>query len=237
VVLAARLVAVDEDAEVRRNALDRRLAEHPAGVFDGVAAHVQKDAAARTVDVPEPRHVRPEMLFALLDQEDIAQGALVDQFLRPNVLGREAQLLGVQKQDPRPATGVDHLVGFFKRPAQGLLAQDVLAGPGRVQGDTRMQVVGQGEMDQVDFLDRQEVVVVFKGALDAAFAGEVLGLARGRRSDGRHLGVRHHLQCRRVQVGHETAADQTYADFAHGCNFPTAPKRNQRVRSLNRDGN
>ena len=64
-----------------------------------VAAHVQQHAAAGAVDVPEPGRVRAVVLLALLDQEDVAQRALVDQLLGADVLGREAELLGVHQLD------------------------------------------------------------------------------------------------------------------------------------------
>src|SRR5262249_9809012 len=70
-IFAARLVAVDVRAEMGLHAPHGRFAEEPAGVLDGMAAHVEQDAATRALDIPEPRLMRSEMLLALLDQKDV----------------------------------------------------------------------------------------------------------------------------------------------------------------------
>ena len=73
--------------------------EEPAAERDAVAAHVHEDAAARARDVPEPVGVRPEVLLALLDEVDLAEGAFPRHLLGLDVLGREEELLGVHEED------------------------------------------------------------------------------------------------------------------------------------------
>jgi len=96
-VFAPGLVGVYVGPHLRIDALDRRLAEDPAGELDAVAAHVEQDAAARAVYIPEPGHVWSGMLFALFDQEGLADGPFLDELFGPHVLGGEAQLLGVHE--------------------------------------------------------------------------------------------------------------------------------------------
>jgi hypothetical protein len=63
VVVAPGLVGVDLRRQLGVDRRDLRLVEHPAEELDGVTAHVQRDAAARTVDVPEVRRVRTFVLL------------------------------------------------------------------------------------------------------------------------------------------------------------------------------
>ena len=76
--------------------------------------HVQQHAAARLVHIPEPVAVRAEVFFALLDEEDAAKCPFVHQLLGPDILGGEAQLLGIHQQHARLATGGNHLVGLVQ---------------------------------------------------------------------------------------------------------------------------
>ncbi len=189
VVLARGLVPVDVGAHLGVDALDRRLAQHPAAVFDRVAAHVQQHAAARSLHVPEPGHVGAVVLLGLLDQERLAHGALVDQRLGPHVFGGEQQLLGVEQVHPRLLAGGDHLVGLLQRAAQRLLAHDVLAGAGRGDGHLGVLVVGQRQRDQLDVVAGQQLPVVLVGVRDPALVGERLGLARRGRGHGQQVGL------------------------------------------------
>src|SRR5262249_37809139 len=97
-VVATRLVAMDVGAHVGIDTSDLGAtslgaAQQPAEELDGMAAHVHGNAAAGTAHVPEPAGVRAVVLLGLLDEMDLAESALVDELLEPDVLWREAELL------------------------------------------------------------------------------------------------------------------------------------------------
>jgi hypothetical protein len=138
-IVATRLVAVNIGTHVGVDAAHGRLAagrtaQQPAEELDRVAAHVHRHPAAAAAHVPEPGGVWTVVLLRLLHQVDPAQRPLIDELLEADVLGREAQLLGVHELDLGLAAGVDHAVGLGEIKAEGLLADDVLAGRGRSHG-------------------------------------------------------------------------------------------------------
>ena len=117
-----------ERAELGGDRLDGRLVVHPAGELDPVAAHVHHDAAAGPLRSQNQSECGTEVLLAVLDQEDLAQRSLVDEFLGPHVLRREADLLRVHELHPGGGARGDHLVGLGERSRERFLADDVLAG-------------------------------------------------------------------------------------------------------------
>ena len=72
------------------------------------------------------------------------------------------------------AGGVDHVVTLGDVDGHGLLAEDVAAGPGGVDGDVAVGVVGGGDGDGVAFAVRQERLVIGPER-DAVIFGQGLG--------------------------------------------------------------
>ena len=81
IVFGFGLVAVNVGAHLAVDRLDWRAAEEPIAKRDTVAAQVHQCATAGAIHVPKPRAVRPEMLFALFDQIDLAKCAGIRHFL------------------------------------------------------------------------------------------------------------------------------------------------------------
>ena len=156
VVVAAGLVAMHLGAHLGVDRLDRRPAEHPAEELDGVAAHVHGHAAAGSLDVPEMRGVRAVVLLRLLQERGPAQRAGIQQLLEADVLGGEAQLLGIHQLHAGRAAGRDHPVGLGQVQAQRLLDHDVLAGRGGIEHDLAMQMIGNADHHQLDLRPRQQ---------------------------------------------------------------------------------
>ncbi len=220
VILGLRAIAVDEGAELGRGRLGRSLVVDPARELDPVAAHVHEHPAAGALGIPEPARVRPEVLLALAHEIHRPQRALVGQLLRPHVLGREAQLLGVHQEHSRLRAGGDHLVGLRQRARERLLADHVLAGRRGRNRDVAMQVVGGADADDVDvrLLDQRPVVGVVAG--DAVLGREALGVPRSRRGDAAQAGGGHRLERLGVALGDEARPDQSDPDIPHGISLP-----------------
>ena len=75
VVVAFRLVLVNLRRHLRVNGFDGRPAEHPAEELDGMATHVHRHTATRSINVPEVWGVRAVVFFGLFQQSRYAQGA------------------------------------------------------------------------------------------------------------------------------------------------------------------
>ena len=114
VVVALRLVAVHERAELGVDGFDRGVAEDPAAVGDGVAAHVHEHAAAGALDVPEPVCVGAVVAFELADVVDVAESTFVGELLGADVLGRKAEVLAVHEEDARFLARRDHPVALVE---------------------------------------------------------------------------------------------------------------------------
>src|SRR3954453_3424143 len=97
-----------------------------------MTAHAKGDAPPAAPRVIKPTGVRTVMLLRLLDEVDGSQRAFVDQLLEADVLGREAQLLGVAESDAGPLAGRDHPVAFRDVEGHRLLDADVLPRLGRL---------------------------------------------------------------------------------------------------------
>ena len=147
------------------------LAVDPAGELDAVAAHVHQHAAARPLGIPEPVGVRAEVLLALADQVHRAERALVGELLRPHVLRREAELLGVH-QERRPPVLQAAIISSASASvrASGFSQITCLPADGGRDRDVAVQVVGGADADDVDvrLLDQRPVVGVVAG--DAVLA-------------------------------------------------------------------
>ena len=116
--------------------------------------------------------MRAGVLLALLDQDDVAERALVDELLGAHVLRREEQLLGVHQLDAGLAAGGDHRVGLFQGQAERLLADDVLAGAGGVDADLRVQVVRHPDGDHVEIVALEHLSVIGEVARDTELIGK-----------------------------------------------------------------
>src|SRR5215208_2117357 len=92
-IFAFGLILMDILSHKSSHALDLWLAQHPARVLDGMAAHIQHYTAAGTVHVPEPGHVRTWMFFGLFGKERFADRAFVDQNLSTDILGSKQEFL------------------------------------------------------------------------------------------------------------------------------------------------
>ena len=90
------------------------------------------------------------MLLGLPDQVHLPERALVSEFLRADVLRREADLLRIHQQHPSGGARADHFVGLAQRPGERFLADDVLAGLGRGDGDVSVQRVRRRDAHHVD---------------------------------------------------------------------------------------
>ena len=82
------------------------------------------------------------------------------------------------------------LGGLFGGEGDGLLAQHVLPGPGRLQGERDVEVVGERDVDGLDLGVGQELLVGTVGPGDGQLAGRLLGVGQGAGGDGAHLDVR-----------------------------------------------
>ena len=159
--------------------------------------------------------VRAEVLLALLDQVDLAERAFVGHPLGLHVLGREEQFLGIHQQHALPAAGVDHHVGLFQRHAQRLLADDVLAGVGDIDGHLGVQGVGGGDGDHLDVRLLEHLAIVVEDPRNAVLLGQLLGMPGRGRGDGHHLRLfGHDLERRRVDIGLELRADDADLDLS-----------------------
>ena len=80
---------VDESVHIRGYTLDLRFAQHPAGIFNRMTAHVHHHAAAGKIHIPEPGHVWAGMLLRLFGQERLADRAFFDQHFCAHVFRRK----------------------------------------------------------------------------------------------------------------------------------------------------
>ena len=193
--------------------LDRRAAQEPVRKSDTVASHVHEHATARSLDVPKPRRVGPEVFLALFHQVDFAERTFVRHLLGLDVLGSEEQFFGVHQQHTLSGARVDHFVGFLERHAQRFLADHMLPGSRRIQRHLRMQVVWRCDSHHLDVWLAEHLAIVAKYSLDPIAPGQFLGVSgcgRGNRHHLRFLG--HDLKGGRVDVGLELRTDDTNFD-------------------------
>ncbi len=217
IVFGLSLVAVNVGAHLAIDRLDGGAIEEPVAEGDAVAAEVHEGAAAGAIHVPEPLAVRAEMLFALLDEIDFAEGAGVGHFFRLQVFRREDKLLAVHQQNAVAFGDGDHLLALRDGHGQGLFADDVFAGRGAVFGHLRVQAVRRGDGHHLDVFFFEHLAVVGEHARNVEFPGECGGVAGSGGSDGDDLGlVRHDLERCGVNVRLKLRSDDSDFDSAVG---------------------
>src|SRR6184192_4660217 len=75
IVLGLGLFAMNVRAHLTIDRLDRRASKKPVAESDSVTPKIHQRAATGSVHVPEPCAVWPKMLFALLDEINVAESA------------------------------------------------------------------------------------------------------------------------------------------------------------------
>ena len=93
----------------------------------------------------------------------------------------------LHQQDARLPAGVDHPLRLGRGHRERLLAQDVLAGPGRRDRPLGVEVVRQRDVDGVDVRVGQQRLVRAVRARDPELAGDPAGAARLAGRDAEHL--------------------------------------------------
>ena len=124
------------------------------------------------------------VLLRLLDQMHLSECPFRDQLLETNILGCETQLFGIAEDDAGPLASGDHPVAFGEIQRHRLFDDDVFAGFGRQAGDFAMQVIGDAQDDQVNFLEVEQPAKIGEVMRDSSLRGELLGTAGRRRCDG-----------------------------------------------------
>ena len=115
--------------------------------------------------------MRAEMFLALLHQVNFAERALVRHFFHFHVFRGEQQLFGIHEQYARFLADVDHLVGFFQRHGQRLLAHHMLARIGDVTRHRAVKMVGRVDGDHLDIFLFEHLAIVVIHVRDAIFFG------------------------------------------------------------------
>ena len=103
---------MDIGGEVSVDGFDCGAAQEPITEGDAVAAEIHECAATGFVHIPEPGAVWTEVFFALLDEIDFAESALVGHLLGLDVFGSEEEFFGIGEEDTLASAGVDHFVRF-----------------------------------------------------------------------------------------------------------------------------
>src|ERR1700722_4013013 len=215
IVVGFRFSGVDVGAHLAVDGFDGRAAEEPIGEGDTVAAEIHERAAAAAIDVPEPFAVRAEMLFALLDEINFAEGAGVGHFFDFEIFRREEKLFTVHQEDAGLFCGGDHFFALGDGHGERLFADDVLPYSGGVFGHLAMKAVGSADADDFDGGIFEHFAIVGVGAGNVEALGEMFGVAGSGRGDGDEFGfVGHDLKRGGVDVGLELRADD--ADFYFG---------------------
>ena len=181
----------------------------------GVAAEIHQRAAAQ-------RRIMPQLSGPVfdghrefgLDRTELAECAAADG--RENVLEHrmEAVVEGLHQRPARARGRLRHRACLTRVHRERLLAQDRLSGLQRRDGKARMQMRGQGVIDQVDVRMRDQRVIASK-ALGNAMLGGVgacpLAVPR-RHADDRAILP---LACRRNQRGRRNLRSAENADPDH----------------------
>ena len=125
---------------------------------------------------------------------------------------------------PALGAGGFHPVHFLDGDGDGLLAQDVFAGPGGLDGLAAMDVRRGGDIDGLQ-IPRQQFGLGRAGVRHAELRGDLFGPLRIKVHHRHQLGVGHHLLEFRdgPPGGNAAAADHSpFNVFAHGrsCRWP-----------------
>ena len=203
------------------------LPDEVAAEVDDVRAQVAEGARARELllQAPDQRRVvlrhDPFLQVHGAVVVDAPQLAALDQLVGLPHGGHEAVVEGGLVLDLRLLHRVQHLLRFFRRAGQGLLAEDVFAGPGGGDGGLGVGVVGPAVVEELDLLVVQHLLpvgVVLRRTRSASAPPATCFLVAP--ADGDELGDGHgrihHVGQRlvRVRVGlaHEGVAQHAHAD-------------------------
>jgi hypothetical protein len=115
--------------------------------------------------------LRTSLQVRAAEVDDLANGTLVDELLGVRD-GRRAAVVerhGVHHSGP--GDGLEHGPSFGGAARQGFLADDVLARLRRGDGDVRVQVIGCGDIDDIDRVVLKDAAPI----AGPAFVAEALG--------------------------------------------------------------
>ena len=160
---------------------------------------------------------------------DLAQGAPGDQ--RPGGLHLPGEAL-VHPQHEVPAARLrrgDHLPRLGDAQGEGLVKQYVLARLERRPGDRRVQAVGDGDVDRIDRIHRQEPLRVVEDVFDPVALREVPGppgVAVGHRDEFR---FRQPGKLPAGDIGYGAGADHAESRHCFRTAHPASPYRAPRI--------
>jgi len=123
------------------------------------AADVEEGSAPVLRDVPDVVGVVVEVREPALHRAELADPTGADELAYSLPRGVEAVHESLHQPDASSGAGVDHLLRLSCVQRQRLLAQDVLAGPGRRDRPLGVEVVRQRDVDRVDLVVGQQVLV------------------------------------------------------------------------------
>ena len=171
-------------------------AEHHRGERERVDPEVAQ-RAARERRVGEPaRAVRPQPLAMVgQDRHHLAEQPSSDRLSDDVVVRQEAAPHRLHAEDPGRTDRGDELAGLLRVGGEGLLDEDVLAGPDRQQRVLEVLAVRGGDVDDVDVRVGDKILVgavgthrpVLAGVRTAVRLDEGLGTAQVSRTDGDDL--------------------------------------------------
>ena len=131
--------------------LDRAdmFADEIPGDFDTMAAHIDDGPPARQLFVKKPVAVWSRMRFTRARPQHRAQRTCGDRLQRFEGFGGIDQIFEVAGKHPGFLDGLEHAVGFGRRPPQWLGAEHSFAGLGGSQHCFFVEVIGQTHYHQL----------------------------------------------------------------------------------------
>ena len=182
-------VAVDEAGDA-----GGFLVEAGARSLDAVAADVVESAAAGFWSIADVGGVSVEVAEESGDGAELADAAFVDEGAEAQPLRVGADHEGFADEDAVSVADSEEGLGFGEVHADGLFAEDVLAGFGGFDGPRNVKLVGERVVDGVDGRVGEEFFVGAVGGGDVELRGDGAGLgevAGGDGSDGGELALLH----------------------------------------------
>ena len=208
---------------------------HPGGTDPEVVVHLLGRIGVGAI-VAGAREVGVAGGEPHLDALHFADVAVQHELDGPAEVG-DAPLPGAGLPDPLVLLdGLDHGHALGKGVREGLLAEDVLACLGRLDGGDRVPVVGRGDADRVDVAPPDqfaEVLVGFAVLVVVAIVHLVDGggqMALVHVGDGHHAAVGQVQKLAEVRPALPADADRAHHDLLRGGLSPEQPAGNQRRR-------
>ena len=128
--------------------------EHARGA-DAVAAHVHQPAAGGLCQQARVARVREQEAEGRAHHAQLADRAVGDQLLEPPRLRVVSPHQRLRKHEAGGLGGCEGLLHVARRARVRLLAEHVLAGGDRPHRPLVVHLVGQGDVDDVDLVDRR----------------------------------------------------------------------------------